>query len=47
MKKLIFLCIVIVLNISPVIHELGSFEYHDDWQKYSDKYNYIKLKKMM
>ena len=52
MKKLIFLCIAIVitafsaivLNISPVIHELGSFEYHDDCQKYSDKYNYIKEK---
>ena len=54
MKKLIFLCIaiaittfsVIVINISPVINELGSFDYHDNCIKYSDKYNLIKDKKV-
>ena len=54
MKKLIFLCIaiaittfsVIVLNISPAINELGSFDYHDNCLKYSDKYNLIKDKKV-
>jgi hypothetical protein len=52
MKKLVFLCIaiaittfsVIVLNISPVINELGSFDKHENCIEYSDKYNYIKEK---
>ena len=45
MKKLIFLCIalvittfsIITLNISPVINQLGSFDGHENCKKYSDK----------
>jgi len=54
MKKLIFLCIalaittfsIITLNISPVINQLGSFDSHENCKKYSDKYNFIKDKKV-
>ena len=54
MKKLIFLCIavavvifsVIVLNISPVIHIIGDYKYHESCKKYSDKYKYDKDKKV-
>ena len=52
MKKLIFLCIavavvifsVIVLNISPVIHDIN-FDYYESCKQYSDKYKYNKGKK--
>jgi len=52
MKKLIFLCIalavvifsVIVLNISPMIHDI-KFDYHESCKQYSDKYKYDKEKK--
>ena len=54
MKKLIFLCIalaittfsIFTLNISPVIHELGSFDRYENYSKYLDKYNFIKDRKV-